>query len=251
MDLGIRDQIAIVTGAGRGIGAGIAAALADEGCKVVVWDRDRSVAVAVAAQITSAGGEAVAVTGDVTRRKSVDRVLRTVLKRFGAIHILVNNAGFSQDAPITEMSDEKWKSVMDVCLTGVFLCSQAVVPTMIKQRYGRIINISSRAHFGEFLKANYSAAKAGVNGLTRALSLELGKYDITVNAIAPGLVRTERVKAIKHFKQIEKNALARTPIKRPGMPGDIADGVLYLASRRAGFVTGEVLHITGGRYFSS
>jgi 3-oxoacyl-[acyl-carrier protein] reductase len=251
MDLAIAGHIAIVTGGGRGIGQAIAVALAAEGCKVVVWDRDRASAETVTGRIKATGGEAFAVTGDVARRNAVRRVVDNVLERYGTVHVLVNNAGFSQDAPITAMSDEKWNAVMDVCLKGVFLCTQAVVPVMVKQRYGRIINISSRAHFGEVLKANYSAAKAAVNGMTGALALELGQHNITVNAVAPGLVRTERVKAIPHYKRIERNAIERTPIKRPGSPQDIADGVLFLASQRAGFVTGEILHITGGRFFSN
>lgn len=250
MDLGIRGHVAIVTGGGRGLGAEIAIALAEEGCTVVVWGRSRAPVEHIVGRIKSTGGEAVAVVGDVSRKQTAERIVRGVVKRFGAIHILVNNAGFSQDAPISEMSDEKWSSVLDVCLTGAFLCSRAAIPTMIEQEYGRIINMSSRAHLGEFFKANYSAAKEGIIGLTRALALELGKDGVTVNAVAPGLIHTDRLKSLPNYARMERKSRARTPIQRPGTPRDVADGVLYLASARAGFVTGEVLHITGGRYTS-
>ncbi len=251
MDYGIRGQVAVVTGGGRGLGESMCRALAAEGCRLAVWDVDAKAAREVAASIRAAGGEAIAVSGDVSRRAPVTRTIAAIIRKFGRIDILVNNAGFSRDAAITEMTDHDWKSVIDVCLTGSFLVSQAAARQMIKQKYGRIINISSRAHLGEYLKANYSAAKAGLLGLTSAMSLELGEHGVTVNAIAPGLIRTERVKALRNFKVMAQRAVERTPIKRAGEPQDVAEGVLFLASRRSGWITGEVLYITGGRYSST
>jgi 3-oxoacyl-[acyl-carrier protein] reductase len=251
MELGIRDQIAIVTGGGRGIGAAIAKALAQEGCQVAVCDRDSDPAHEVADEITQAGGKAFAVSADVRDSDAVKRCVDAVLARCGAVHILVNNAGFSLDGPLLEMTETQWDSVVDVCLKGSWLFAQAVVPAMVERKYGRIINIASRAHLGENNKSNYCAAKAGVIGLTNALAIELGRHNITVNAIAPGLIRTERVLGLRYYQDIDRRASERTPIQRPGVSEDVADGVLYLASSRAGFVTGETLHITGGRYSST
>lgn len=251
MDYGIKGHVAVVTGGGRGLGESICRALAAEGARVAVWDLDAKAAARVAKSIQDGGGEALALSGDVSRRGDVTKAVARVVKRFGSIEILVNNAGFSRDAPITEMSDRDWKSVIDVCLTGSFLVSQAVARHMTARKYGRIISISSRANLGEYYKANYSAAKAGLLGLTGSLSLELGPKGITANAIAPGLIRTERVKALKNYKDMERRAIERTPVKRPGEPEDVADGVLFLASARAGWINGEVLYITGGRYSSA
>lgn len=251
MDYGMRGHVAVVTGGGRGLGEAICHALAGEGARVAVWDVDVQAARKVAAAIKAGGGEAMAVSGDVSRRSAVQKAVASVIRRFGSVEILVNNAGFSRDAPITEMSDRDWGSVIDVCLTGAFLVSQAVARHMVGRKYGRIISISSRANLGEYYKANYSAAKAGLIGLTGAMSLELGPKGITVNAIAPGLIRTERVKSLKNFKDMERRAVERTPIKRAGEPQDVADGVLFLAAARSGWINGETLYITGGRYSST
>lgn len=251
MDLGIQDHIAIVTGGARGIGAAIAEAFAREGCRVIVCDKDIGAAQETAAAIIKTGGKAEALAVDVADKASVKSCVDRVLATHGAIQILVNNAGFSLDGPLVEMREEQWDKVVDVCLKGSWLFSQAVAPSMIDRKYGRIINIASRAHLGENNKSNYSAAKAGVIGLTNALAIELGRHDITVNAIAPGVIRTERLRALAHYDDIDRRAKERTPIQRPGLPEDIAGGVLYLASSRTGFVSGETLHITGGRYSST
>jgi len=251
MELGIAGHVALVTGAAHGLGAAIASALAKEGCRVGVWDRDGDGANRLVERIKAAGGDACALVGSVDNPDEVRELTQAAAARLGDIQILVNNAGYSADSPIEKMSDAAWHDIIGVCLTGAFYCTRAVVPAMIARKYGRIINISSRAHLGEFNKVNYCAAKAGLIGMTRALSLDLGPHGITVNAIAPGLVRTERVQNLPHYAEINTRSQARQPIKREGLPTDVADGVLYLASAGAGFVTGEVLHITGGRYSSS
>ncbi|MGE0384151.1 MAG: SDR family NAD(P)-dependent oxidoreductase [Gammaproteobacteria bacterium] len=247
MDLEIAGHVAVVTGGGRGLGADIALALGEERCKVVVWDRDDS-AQECAERIRAAGGQAWGVAADVTDPAIVQRTVEGILAQHGSIEILVNCAGFSRDAPITTMTDQQWREVIDVNLNAPFYVSRAVVPAMLARRYGRIVNISSRARDGDANKANYSAAKAGVVGLTMALALELGKSGITVNAIAPGFCETERTRGITYFKELKERALERTPTERLGNGRDIADGLLYLVGRRSGYITGEVLQIAGGRW---
>lgn len=247
MDLEIRGQVALVTGGGRGLGAEICTALGEEGCKVVVWDRDAA-ADEVAQRIRGKGGDAVAITGDVTDPAAVRLLIADIEQRFGSIDILVNCAGFSRDAPITEMTDQQWREVIDVNLNGPFYVTRAVAPGMIARHYGRIINISSRARNGDNFKSNYSAAKMGVVGFTMALALELGKHGITVNAVAPGFCETERTRGLPYYKDLKARALEKTPTDRLGTERDIADGVLYLAGKRSGYITGEVLDIAGGRW---
>jgi len=244
----LRGRGAVVTGGARGIGAGIVRGLAAEGAKVVIWDRDLEPAEELASELVAAGHEAFAVRGDVASGEEVRQVIAGVVERFGGLHILVNNAGFSLDGPITEMTDEQWDRVNGVCLKGVFNTCRAAAPTMIAQAYGRIVNIASRAVVGDVNKSNYSAAKAGVVGFTRALSQELGRHAITVNAIGPGLIHTDRVKTTPFYADLDRRAREMTPIQRPGLPEDIADAVLYFASRRTGFVSGEMLFVTGGRH---
>lgn len=251
MDLRLKDHVAIVTGAGRGIGAAIATTLAEEGCHLVLCDKDLDVAEEVRNILQERGSRAIALQVDVARYDCAAHVIQTALEEYGNIHILVNNAGFSRDAPIVDMTERAWDDVVDASLKGAWAFSQAAARHMIAQRYGRIINIASRAYWGEFNKTNYASAKAGMVGLSRALALELGPHEITVNAIAPGLIRTERVRNLKYFEDIDRRAKSSTPIQRPGMPEDIADAVAFLASHRAGFITGELLHVTGGRFSSS
>jgi 3-oxoacyl-[acyl-carrier protein] reductase len=251
MKLDLAGKVAVVTGGGRGIGRAICEALAGEGCPVAVCDRDEDAARDVAQAIVAQRGHAAALKVDVSDRSSVQLAATDVQRLLGTACILVNNAGFSLDGPLLEMTDEQWDAVVDVNLKGSWLCAQTFVPAMRAAGWGRIINISSRAHLGENRKSNYCAAKAGVIGLTRALSIELGDDNITVNAVAPGLIRTERVRSLRHFEDIDRRARESTPIKRPGTPEDVAAAVVYLASEAAAFVSGEVLHVTGGRYSST
>jgi 3-oxoacyl-[acyl-carrier protein] reductase len=246
--LGLENKVAVVTGSGRGIGAATARALAEEGAKVVVTDIDPNTSKATAEALRADGFDVLCVAADVTRATDVERLVGQTVDKFGGLHILVNNAGFPKDSYLTKMPEADWDLVTGVILKGAYLCSKAAVPHMMAAKWGRIINISSRAHLGNPGQANYSAAKAGLVGFTKALSYEEGKFNITVNAIAPGFVETELMRTLPAYDQIKEKWLKATPLPRLGVPSDIADAVLFLASERAGFITGELLHVTGGRY---
>jgi 3-oxoacyl-[acyl-carrier protein] reductase len=247
MDLGVSGKVAVITGAARGIGAGMAQAFAAEGAKVVIADISPAVE-ETARAITGSGHSVTGVIADVTNPDDINRLVETAVGEYGQLDILVNNAGFPKDGYISNLTVDDWDSVMDVCLKGAFLCTQASIKHMMQNAYGRIINISSRAYLGSPGQANYSAAKAGLLGFTRATALESGKFGITSNAIAPGYIRTELIAALPNSEAITERALALAAIKRPGEIEDIASAALFLASERAGYITGEVLHVTGGRY---
>lgn len=248
MDLGLAGKTAIVTGAGNGIGAATAQRLAAEGAKVGVVDIDQVAARAQAQHLCEAGAQAIALAADVTREQDVETMVARTVEAFGTVHVLVNNAGFTRDMRIGRMAVSDWDAVVDVIIKGAFLCTRAVVPIMSEQRWGRIVNISSRSHLGNPGQANYSAAKAGLIGFTRAMSLELGRNYITVNAVAPGIIDTEAVRRLPHFEKVRENAIRTTPIPRLGVPEDVADVVAFLASDRAAYLSGDVVHVTGGRY---
>lgn len=248
MDLQIKDKVAIVTGSARGLGAATARRLAEEGAKVVVTDILHEQAEATVAALRDDGLQAHCIVADITKSADVQRLVDEAVAYFGGVHILVNNAGFPRDRYLVKMSEDDWDLVMEVMLKGAFLASKAVMPRFIEQGWGRVINISSRAHFGNPTQANYSAAKAGLIGMAKALAIEEGRYGITVNCVAPGFMETEMVQALATYETIKERAVAMQPIKRVGKPADIADAVAFLASERASFITGEVLHVTGGRY---
>jgi 3-oxoacyl-[acyl-carrier protein] reductase len=248
MELGIEGKVAIVTGSGRGLGSMMAQMLATEGAKLVVTDVDAESARQTAETIQKNGGSAIAVPGDVTSSNDVRTVVDRTIEAFGRVDILVNNAGFPRDALIVNMSEEDWEAVVGVCLKGSFLFTKAVVPLMAAQNWGRIINIASRAHYGNPGQANYSAAKAGLIGLTGSQAREQGRFNITVNCVAPGFVETPLVRSLPNFEKIKAKTIANTPIPRLGREEDIANAVIFLASERASWITGEVLHVTGGRY---
>lgn len=248
MELGLKDKVAIVTGSARGLGAATARRLAEEGAKVVITDINEELAQATAAALRAEGLAAHCVIANVTKADEVQRLVSETIATFGAVHILVNNAGAPRDKYLVKMSEDDWDFVIGVMLKGAFLASKAVMPHLMEQGWGRVINISSRAHFGNPTQANYSAAKAGLIGLAKALSMEEGRYGITVNCVAPGFIETEMIQALPTYETIKERALQMQPVKRVGRPSDIADAVAFLASERASFISGEVLHVTGGRY---
>ena len=248
MDLGLKDKVAIVTGSSRGLGAATVRRLAQEGAKVVVNDIVTDRAEATAAALRAEGLAAHCVVGDVTKAADVQRLVDETVATFCGVHSLANNAAAPRDKYLTKMTEEDWSFVMDVMLKGAFLATKAVMPRMIEQGWGRVINLSSRAHFGNPTQANYSAAKAGLIGMAKALSMEEGRYGITVNCVAPGFIETEMIQALPTYEAIKERALAVQPIKRAGRPEDVADAIAFLASERASFISGEVLHVSGGRF---
>ncbi|AIO30815.1 3-oxoacyl-ACP reductase FabG [Burkholderia pseudomultivorans] len=248
MDLGLTGKVAIVTGSARGLGAATARRLAQEGASVVVTDINAELAQATTRALQDEGLAAHCIVGDITRAADVQRLVDETVAHFGGVHILVNNAGAPRDKYLVKMSEDDWDFVMTVMLKGAFLAAKAVMPHFIEQGWGRLINISSRAYLGNPTQANYSAAKAGLIGMAKALSMEEGRYGITANCVAPGFMETEMVQALPTYETIKERAVAAQPIKRVGRPDDIADAVAFLASERAGFISGEVLHVTGGRY---
>jgi 3-oxoacyl-[acyl-carrier protein] reductase len=248
MDLGLAGRVAVVTGAAGGIGAGICRCLGGEGATIIVADIDPGRARDQAAMLGSQGFSAFAAGVDVIDAESVNALALNTVEAFGKIDILVNNAGFQRDKRIVNMAESDWDAVVDVVLKGAFLCSKAALPGMLDNKWGRIINISSRAHLGNPGQANYSAAKAGLLGFTRALALENGKHGVTVNAVAPGIIDTPAVRGLSHFEKVRENAEHTTPVPRLGTVEDVAYSVAFLASDRASYISGEVLHVTGGRY---
>jgi 3-oxoacyl-[acyl-carrier protein] reductase len=248
VDLELQGKIAIVTGGASGIGAAIGEQLAQEGMHVVVADVNGELAQMQAERLRASGVQALARCCDVTDEAAVQELVRSTVAELGAVHALVNNAGFTRDMRITKMSVGDWDQVVDVILKGAFLCARAVMPHFSAQGWGRIVNISSRAHLGNSGQANYSAAKAGLIGFTRALALENGRFNVTVNAVAPGIIDTEAVRRLAHYEKVREAAQRTTPIPRIGVPADVANAVVFLISERAAYITGETLHVTGGRY---
>jgi 3-oxoacyl-[acyl-carrier protein] reductase len=248
MDLGLKDKVALVTGAGNGIGAAIAAALAAEGARVAIVDIDGEAAARTARLMNEGGARAVAIAADITDEAQVAVMAEKAAATLGPVGILVNNAGFTRDTRITRMTVDEWDSVVDVILKGAFLCARALLPAMVEAGWGRVVNISSRAHLGNRGQANYSAAKAGLIGFTRALSLENARHGVTINAVAPGLIDTEMVRRLPQYESVRSTVEKNTPIPRMGNPQDVADLVAFLASERASYITGDLMHVSGGRY---
>jgi 3-oxoacyl-[acyl-carrier protein] reductase len=239
-------RVALVTGASRGIGRAIARALAARGAAVVAAARERHAA-PVADEIRAAGGQAEAVTLDVTATESVDAAVASTLSRFGRIDVLVNNAGIARDQLMLRMKREDWDAVIATNLTSAYSCAQAVLKPMVKQRSGRIINITSVVgQAGNAGQANYAASKAGLIGFTKALALEVASRNITVNAVAPGLIETDMTRAIS--EGAHEAWADRIPLKRLGTPDDVASAVVFLASDEASYITGQVLAVNGGMY---
>ncbi|WP_067657713.1 3-oxoacyl-ACP reductase FabG [Nocardia harenae] len=244
-------RTAIVTGAARGIGAATARRLAADGLAVAVFDLDEAASVASAEQITAAGGKAIGVAVDVADEGAVERGVSRVAEELGAPTVLVNNAGILRDNLLFKMTAGDWDAVMNVHLRGAFLMSRATQKFMTEARFGRIVNLSSTSALGNRGQANYSAAKAGLQGFTKTLAIELGKFGVTVNAIAPGFIATDMTAATAErvgvtFEQFTEAAVGQIPVGRVGQPDDIAHTASFLVSEGAGFVSGQVIYVAGG-----
>lgn len=241
------EQVALVTGASRGIGRGIASALAAQGVKVIGTATTESGAAAITEALAPHGGRGMAL--NVNDAAAVEAAIDALTKEFGGLHILVNNAGITRDTLAMRMKDEDWDAVLDTNLKAVFRTSRAVMRTMMKQRYGRIVNITSVVGAsGNAGQANYAAAKAGVAGMTRALARELGSRGITVNCVAPGFIATDMTEVLP---EAQKTALlSQIPLGRLGAVQEVADAVVFLASPAAGYITGSELHVNGGMYMN-
>lgn len=241
-------KVAIVTGAADGIGKEIARKILLEGGTVVVTDINSQMCEETVSEFQNNDWDAHSMPADVSKKEEVISVVQETINNFGRIDILVNNAGVVRDSRITQMDEDEWDTVLDICLKGSFLFAKYSSEHMISQQYGRIVNIASRAYLGNPGQANYSSAKAGVIGLTKALSKELGRYDITVNAVAPGLIETSALKNHPKYEKIKELQKRDSPIKRVGSTEDVANAVLFFSSTESSYITGDVLHVTGGRF---
>jgi len=245
------EKVAVVTGAARGIGAAVAAKLAADGLAVAVVDLDESACKETVDRIVAAGGKAIGVGADVSDAAAVQAAFDRTAAELGGPTVVINNAGVLRDNLIYKMTDSDWDTVMNVHLRGAFLCSRAGQKYMVEQNWGRIVNLSSTSALGNRGQANYSAAKAGLQGLTKTLAIELGRYNVTANAIAPGFIVTDMTAATAarmgvDFELMQSEAAKQIPVRRVGRPEDIANTASFLCSEGAGFVSGQVIYVAGG-----
>jgi 3-oxoacyl-[acyl-carrier protein] reductase len=245
------ERVAVVTGAARGIGAAIAVKLAADDFAVAVLDLEEAACKETVERITAAGGRAMAVGADVSNAAAVQTAVERVAAELGPPVVLVNNAGVIRDNLLFKMTDDDWEIVMAVHLRGAFLMSRACQKYMTEQKWGRIVNLSSTSALGNRGQANYSAAKAGLQGLAKTLAIELGPFGVTANAIAPGFIATDMTAATAarmglDFETFKEAAAAQIPVRRVGQPEDIANTVAFLVSDAAGFVSGQVIYVAGG-----
>lgn len=241
----LEGRVAVVTGGAKGIGRAVAARLADEGAKVVVSGRDGAALEAFAEELAAQGREVVAAPGDVAKPADVEALAAKTLEAFGRADVLVNNAGVVKDGLVLRMSEADWDVVLDTNLKGAFLCTREFTRPMMKQRWGRIVNVSSVIGLiGNAGQANYAASKAGLLGLTKAVAKELASRHITVNAVAPGFIETAMTETLND--EVRKALLGQIPLGRLGSPEDVAHAVAFLCSEEAGYITGQVLAVDGG-----
>ncbi len=238
------NQVAIVTGAASGIGAAIAERLARDGARVVLADIDEGV-IETARGLEACGSDVLGSVADIRQKSQVDNLVAAAKAQFGTVDILVNNAGIIRDGFAVNLSERDWDDVLDVNLKGAFLCCQAVLPLMKENQAGKIVNIASRAWLGNIGQANYSASKGGLVSLTRTLALEFARYQINVNAVAPGLIDTFMTRSMS--EKARERLLQMQPTGKMGTVDDIASAVSFLASDEAGYISGQVLHVDGGK----
>lgn len=244
-------RTAVVTGGARGIGASVAKRLAADGFAVAVIDLEEAACKPVVNEIEAAGGRALAVGADVSDEQGVRHAVERICEELGEPTVLINNAGITRDNLLFKMSVEDWDAVMNVHLRGSFLMSRAIQGYMVKSNWGRIVNLSSTSALGNRGQVNYAAAKAGLQGFTKTLAIELGRYGVTANAIAPGFIESEMTATTAErigvpFDELKKTAAAQIPVARTGVPADIAHAVSFFVSDEAGFVSGQVLYVAGG-----
>lgn len=241
-----KDRVALVTGAGRGIGAATAQLFAKEGAKVAVSDMDESPAKEVAGPING-----LAIACDVTRREQVEKMFERTIKELGRLDVLVTCAGIIRDNLLFKMTDDDWDAVIDTHLKGTFLCAQAAQKQMVEQKYGKMVFLSSTSALGNRGQANYSAAKAGLQGMARTLAIELGPFNINVNTVAPGFVETRMTRATADrmgvdYEAFKLGAASQIPLRRVGQPEDIASVIAFLCSDESSFVSGQTVYVRGG-----
>jgi 3-oxoacyl-[acyl-carrier protein] reductase len=247
----VTERIAIVTGSARGIGAATARRLAADGMAVAVLDLDEAACAGTVKEIADVGGRAMAVSADVSQGDQVEAAVQRVFHELGEPTVLVNNAGVIRDNLLFKMTDDDWDTVLGVHLRGAFLMTRAVQMYMVDQRYGRIVNLSSSSALGNRGQVNYSAAKAGMQGFTKTLAMELGPFGITANAVAPGFIVSDMTAATAarmgiSFEDFQQAAAERIPVRRAGQPDDVANTISFLVSEGAGFVSGQVIYVAGG-----
>jgi 3-oxoacyl-[acyl-carrier protein] reductase len=248
---GVAERVALVTGAGQGIGAEVAKRLAAGGARVGVLDLHPDTAASVADEITQSGGAALGLAADVTDREQMQAAIDALASHFGGLHILVNNAGVTRDNLLFKMTDDDWMTVMQVHLRGAFLASQIAQKHMVAAKYGRIVSMSSASARGNRGQANYAAAKAGLQGLTKTLAIELGPFGVTANAVAPGFIETAMTAATAErlgitIEAFRDQVASVVPVRRGGLPADVANVVEFFAAEESGYITGQVLYVDGG-----